>query len=259
MVVEAGVDVAPGPVVTGPTQSEPNYGKAVYQAAHDARNSPFYGLGVTPVHVPNHPPLARGQIVQKQPIGKEALLGLKFLFNPTQVEHDLQVNSAVLPPSAQSVGKGNGAAAAALTPGGASITFDLILDRTYECWKDPTNLGVMADVNQLNKMVGYSAKEPFMEQVGFFVFFGDPNDARIGKQNVLWYYGWLTAFSYIYTNWTQYMVPYRAAISGLTLTVVADNLTRAQARKAATAFAGTADLETIASGGAGGQTRDGGT
>jgi len=222
-----------------PTNTErsikpPGAGTVLKQQQHDARNNPFYGLA-------NGPQLARGQMYQAvagtlpgSKSKKKGRIGFDFLYNPTQVEHDNTVQFSVLPPAQQGAGSGGGGtgnAAAALTPGSAQVSWDLILDRTYEVWKNPRHPGVLADVRQLEAMVGYTPESPFMEATAVYVVFGDPAQAFSGRQNVLWYYGWLQNYSVIYTNWTQYMVPYRAALSGVSLQIVSSSLSAKKFRK----------------------------
>ena len=157
--------------------------------------------------------LARGYMVQdkndpavkKNKHGKP--LGLHFLYNPTTVQVSYQLSTDIYP-SADAPGS---AVPLIGVPGSASLGFDLILDRTYDTWHNSASRGIKYDVEQFQNMLGYDAATPFIQPVSMWVVFGNP---------VLKYYGFIQSFSIVYTNWTQAMVPYRGAISGITMQVL---------------------------------------
>lgn len=157
--------------------------------------------------------LSRGYLVQdkndpavaQNPGGKPR--GLRFLYNPTTVQVSYQLSTDIYPSAAAP-----GSAIPLIgVPGSASLSFDLILDRTYDVWKDPASRGIRYDVEQFQHMLGYNENTPFIQPVSLFVVFGNP---------VLKYYGFVQSFSIVYTNWTQAMVPYRGALSGVTMQVL---------------------------------------
>lgn len=157
--------------------------------------------------------LSRGYLVQdkndpavkKNRYGKP--LGLRFLYNPTTVQVSYQLSTDIYP-----TGAAPGSSVPLIgVPGSATVGFDLILDRTYDTWKNPRDRGIKDDVEQFQNMLGYDAATPFIQPVSIWVVFGNP---------MLKYFGFIQSFTIIYTNWTQALVPYRGAISGITMQVL---------------------------------------
>lgn len=157
--------------------------------------------------------LSRGYLVQDKndPAVKQNKhgrpLGLRFLYNPTTVQVSYQLSTDIYPSGAA---PGGGVALVGV-PGSASLSFDLILDRTYDVWKNRRSRGIRYDVEQFQSMLAYTDDTPFIQPVSMWVVFGNP---------MLKYYGFIQSFSVLYTNWTQAMVPYRGAISGITMQVL---------------------------------------
>ena len=157
--------------------------------------------------------LSRGYIVQDKadPAVKNNRggrpLGLHFLYNPTQVQASYQIATNIYPTGASA----GGDVPLIGVPGSASVGFDLILDRTYDVWNNRRSKGIMHDVNQFLAMLQYHDDQPYVQPVAVYVIFGNP---------LLKYYGFIQSFSIVYTNWTQAMVPYRGALSGITMQVL---------------------------------------
>lgn len=165
--------------------------------------------------------LSRGYIYQdpKDPAIKDnphgRPRGLRFLYNPTDVQVSYSLSTAIFPPGS---GGGGGSDVMDLpilgVPGASSVGFDLILDRTYDVWKNRSSRGIMDDVEQFEQMMGYNRHRPFVQPVTMRVVFGNP---------LLRFYGYIQSFNILYSQWTQFMVPYRGGITGITLQVLADS------------------------------------
>ena len=163
--------------------------------------------------------LSRGFIVQDK--GDPAVknnksgrpLGLNFLYNPTSVQVSYQIATNIYPTNASA----GGDVPLIGVPGSATVGFDLILDRTYDVWKNRRSRGIMHDVDQFLAMMQYADDQPYIQPVATYVVFGNP----LHK-----YYGFIQSFNIVYTNWTQSMVPYRGAISGITMQVLPTSNTK---------------------------------
>lgn len=155
-------------------------------------------------------PLQRGIIYQDKndPAVTGVPLGMAFLYNPTSFEVDYSLDTSRYPSSDPTIG----------VPGAASVSFDLILDRTFDVNDkskgDAYHQGIQVDVTALEKIVGYTQAKPFVQAVAVWVNFGNP---------ILSYYGFITSFSVVYTQFTYDMRPYRGAISGITLQILPEN------------------------------------
>lgn len=158
--------------------------------------------------------LSRGYMYQdpKDPATKDnphgRPLGLRFLYNPTDVSVSYSLSTSIFPPD-----NPNDVVNTTIVgvPGASSVSWNLILDRTLDVWKDRSSRGIMYDVEQFQKMVGYTEERPFVQPVTMRVVFGNP---------LLKFYGYIQNFNILYSQWTQYMVPYRGGITGIVLQVL---------------------------------------
>lgn len=133
-------------------------------------------------------------------------LGLHFLYNPTEVDVAYEINTSIFPASAA---PGSDVPLIGI-PGAASVSFNLILDRTYDV-QDPNSNGILEDVHQFERMMVYDETQPFIQPVAMFVVFGNTK---------MKYYGYIQGFQIVYTNWTQDMRPYRGGITGISMQVL---------------------------------------
>lgn len=187
----------------------------------------------------NFGPLQRGFMKWddgKQPAGlitNDAIV--HFLFNPASVTADYAMTynyGATLQfpaPGDQSILR---------VPLSQTVEFSLLFDRTYEligaytaggvtktrngASNDPTVVGVMADIYQLQQFTGMTINytsngkttstagtkitgQGILQLIPSFVYFG-------GGNNVLTFYGYISEWTVEYTHFTQKMVPMRAAV-----------------------------------------------
>lgn len=185
------------------------------------------GLGV-PQFQPDYPPqaralpllrkdkLQRGYIAQDKhdPLVNGQPLGLRFLYNPTEWEQDYSLDTSRYPTNAAP--QAGSSLPAIGVPGASSVAFNLILDRTWDVNNphagDPYKKGIEVDVEQFQKMVGYTAKSPFIQAVSL----------RLVFSKTLSYYGFITGFSVLYSQFTTDMRCYRGGITGITFQVLPD-------------------------------------
>lgn len=140
--------------------------------------------------------------VKEMPEGRPH--GLQFLYNPTDVQVGYSIATSIYPTGAQPQATDTIIG----VPGSTSVSFNLILDRTHDVWHDHSSHGIRHDVRQFERMVMYDDARPYVQPVAVHVIFGNP---------LLKFYGFIQGFNIIYSQWTQKMVPYRGAISGITL------------------------------------------
>jgi hypothetical protein len=159
--------------------------------------------------------------------------GFQFLYNPSTISLSFGLNTSIYPPGTDDGGgSGTNSSTNDDTPilgGGSSATlsFDLIVDRTYECWGGPPSAataimrnglnvdkkrGILVDFEHFNAMMGYTDDSPFAQPNPLFVSFGN----KLGN----FYYGYINSYSFGVTNWTQYMIPNRGAISGVSMSIL---------------------------------------
>lgn len=159
-------------------------------------------------------PLQRGFMFQQDPLlsslGQKQPLGLRFLYNPESVSINYAINTDIYPPYQQPETSGNHLNAPIGIPGSANLSFSLLFDRTYDCWgpRKASSLasrgGVYHDVQQFEKMLGYTEDSPFVTIVAMLVYFGHDG---------IRFYGYVTGFDVVYTTWTQDMRPTRCGIN----------------------------------------------
>jgi hypothetical protein len=185
--------------------------------------------------------LKRGFMVWDKAIpGYSAPATLQFLFNPSSVSADFymsdsSVGSSLLFPTGFNQTN-------LRVPLNQSVQWSLLFDRTYELWggydslglpqqsvgagqNNPSTVGVLADIRQMYQFTGMnvayssgdsnspgSAKsgplsgyQGIMQLIPSYVYFGDANN--------LWFYGYVSSWSFTVTHWTQYMVPMRCVIN----------------------------------------------
>ncbi|MFI0265650.1 hypothetical protein [Streptomyces luteogriseus] len=200
--------------------------------------SVFYGPQVSQ--------LSRGYIIQDPGIGR-VQYSVRFLYNPSIVQVSHQTDAANAPVTPQNYrnpldkGEWN-------IPLSASISFNLLFDRTYELWKksgpkSPTDFtqgsgeaGVRVDVEALYRVVGiyqptavqppttspsttpsnlYSNGDPGpMPLTPVTVYFGGPRS--------LSYRGYISSLDVQWTHFSQLMVPMRCTI-GVSMNLMTKN------------------------------------
>jgi hypothetical protein len=193
-----------------------------------------------PVGTNQYGTLKRGFMVWEQAAaGYSAPAQLNFLFNPSSVSADFymadsSVGASLLFPTGFN-------STNLRVPLNQSVTWSLLFDRTYELWggydneglpqqsvgsddNNPSVVGVMADIRQMYQFTGmniaYSTGnsqttsptstslagyQGIMQLIPSYVYFGDVNN--------LWFYGYISSWSFTVTHWTQYMVPMRCVIN----------------------------------------------
>lgn len=206
------------------------------------------GVGADNVNLPITT-LQRGYMKQENAIGSYGgPITFNFLYNPSTVtgQYTVQTSGAGI-----TYLYANPADAANLAaPVTGSVSFTVLFDRTYDLWQsyntdgsaknagsaamqqwgnDPTVVGCWADIMQLMRFVGMyntgqsspnaasvlgsnfasggaqSTSQGFMFQVPCWTYFGPQNKA-------LQVYGYVSAWDYTVTHWSQYMVPMRCSI-----------------------------------------------
>jgi hypothetical protein len=183
----------------GPHKFQPDYDPA-------ARSMPMLGKG----------PFVRGYIAQDKndPLVNGTPLGLQFLYNPTEWEQDYSMDTSRYPTNAAP--QGGSSLPAVGVPGSSTVSFNLIIDRTWDVNNpkagSPYRKGIKVDVEQFEKMVGYTPTKPFVQAVALRLVFG----------STLHYYGFVTNFSVLYSQFTTDMRCYRGGITGITLQILPD-------------------------------------
>ena len=160
----------------------------------------------------NGKPLSRGFLQQRDAqVQPGRSMGLRFLYNPEQINLEYQLDTSTYPPYAQPLTATP--VAPPVIPGSATLSFSLVFDRTYDCWgprkrgegpDGPSHAGIAHDIRHLEKMLGYTADFPFLTVVAMQVFFGAAG---------LRYFGYITSMSVLYSTWTQDMRPTRGGVS----------------------------------------------
>lgn len=160
--------------------------------------------------------LVRGSIYQDKndPLVNYRPLGFQFLYNPTEWEVDYSLDTSRYP--TQSAPQAGSNLPTLGVPGAASLSFNLILDRTWDVNNPRAGMaykyGINVDVAQFQKMVGYSAKSPFIQAVALRLVFSP----------TLNYYGFITNFAVLYSQFTTNMRCYRGGITGITFQILPD-------------------------------------
>lgn len=156
-------------------------------------------------------PLKRGYIYQDplDPATKDnpkgLPWGLNFLYNPTDVSVSYSLSTSIFPNSKDIVNT-----TIVGVPGAATVSWNLIMDRTFDVNADPDHPGIMEDIRHWEHMVGFSPERPFVQPVSMRVRFGhEPS-----------FYGYIQSFAVLYSQWTQDMRPYRGGLTGVTLQIL---------------------------------------
>lgn len=192
--------------------------------------------------------LLRGYMIQDKGVGP-VQFSVKFLYNPSvvQVSHQTDVTSAPTPQNYRNpLDKGNWN-----IPLSASVSFNLLFDRTYELWSNkaetstgdltrgPEKVGVRTDVEALYRVIGIlqpnaevektprdgpSADTPTylyrnggpgpMPLTPVTVYFGGPDS--------LSYHGYVMSVDVQWTHFSQLMVPMRCTV-GVSMNLVTQN------------------------------------
>ncbi|MFE9834038.1 hypothetical protein ACFYP4_02645 [Streptomyces sp. NPDC005551] len=196
--------------------------------------------------------LMRGYIIQDPGLGK-VQYRVKFLYNPSvvAVSHSTDAATATVTPQnyRNPLDKG-----AWNIPLAASVSFNLLFDRTYELWgsnaepnsgdatQGPERVGVRADIEALYRVVGilmpetkisgnsrqtdgtknlppttyvYSNGDPGpMPLTPVTVYFGGPNSVS--------YRGYVSSIDVQWTHFSQLMVPMRCTV-GVSMNLMTQN------------------------------------
>ncbi|MCM3921723.1 hypothetical protein ND748_08605 [Frankia sp. AiPs1] len=157
---------------------------------------------------------------------------LNFLYNPSIVtaSHSVDLNAdGVLP----SYARNKDDIGSYITPLNATVSFDLLFDRTYELWdsakskQEEYQTGVLADIGTFYKMVGmydqYATTVQGSGKTGDAVMKSSgslgpmiPTNAVVlfgAWSNSLSYYGMIQSGNVQFTHWTGAMIPQRATLS----------------------------------------------
>lgn len=160
--------------------------------------------------------LQRGYIAQDKndPLVNGLPLGLQFLYNPTEWEQDYSLDTTRYPSNAAPQA---GSALPTLgVPGASTVSFNLILDRTWDVNNPKAGAaykkGIRVDIEQFEKMVGYTPQTPFVQAVSLRLVFSP----------TLSYYGFITNFAALYSQFTTDMRCYRGGLTGITLQILPD-------------------------------------
>lgn len=172
--------------------------------------------------------LRRGYIVQDKTYwkgtGQKQGYRCNFLYNPSTLSVDYQVNTSILPSVAQTDGQ---KAAQALLSNMQSVTFNLLFDRTYEVGslvvdkvsaanQKLLNQGVYADIAALERICGIyrtsgsalGGQGPML-MIPATVVFGEMG--RTAKP--LSWFGFISGLGVDYTHFGTNMTPMRATVA----------------------------------------------
>lgn len=163
--------------------------------------------------------------------------GFQFLYNPSTLTLGFNMDASLYPPgvlqptnTTDGSGSKPGGADKALKllgPGSSTLSFELLLDRTYECWGGRSandaprfrhgldinrTRGIMVDFEHWNAMMGYTEDSPFVISLPVFLSFGN----RDGN----FYYGYISAYNFGVASWTQELIPNRGGISGISFQIL---------------------------------------
>lgn len=159
-------------------------------------------------------PLVRGSLYQdpRDPLVQGTPLGLQFLYNPTEFEQDYSLDTSRYP-SATAPQAGSNLPTLGVA-GASSIALNLILDRTWDVNNpqagDAYKRGIKVDIEQFEKMVGYTARTPFVQAVSMFLYLG----------HTMRFYGFIQSFNVLYSQFTQDLRPYRGGITGISFQIL---------------------------------------
>jgi hypothetical protein len=213
-VSNVGVEVAPGEFYA-PTLQAPNpyIAPASYNVVDQIASPSLRGQLQQKQHDPRMTALSplvkglqRGFICQDPNQGKgfegKGLRRFSFLFNPSTLPVSYGSNGEIVADNADATSAGTNLPAIN-AEGGVTVSLSLLLDRTYETWSNRQSRGVMEDIHQLEKMCGWSERNPWLQVAAFCHLFLGPYQH---------WYGVIQSFDVTYTNWTQYLVPNRASV-----------------------------------------------
>jgi hypothetical protein len=194
-------------------------------------NPPFHPHALSLPMITAGKKLRRGSIYQdrRDPIVKSnprpgMPMGLRFLYNPTDIDASYQISTNITPPQG---GEGDAYSLPIIgVPGSAAVRFNLILDRTFDVNDTRSKTyrtGIRQDIAHFERMLGYTKERPFIQPVTMHVVFGNP---------LLHFFGYISSFSVLYSQWTYDMRPYRGALSIGTFQVLSSDVFNANAKTA---------------------------
>lgn len=220
----------------------------------DSRISTLVGLkpvknGPNVVEGPNALGIARGSIIQDAALGN-VRFAVNFLYNPSivQVSHQTDVtSSASVTPQAyrNPLDKGDWN-----IPLSASLSFNLLFDRTYEMWgggetrnygdytgQTPQKVGVRTDVDALYRVVGVlqpkatmaPTTNPSANSPSYLYSNGTPGPMPLtpvtvyfGGPTSLNYRGYVSSIDVQWTHFSQMMIPMRCTV-GVSMNLMTQN------------------------------------
>jgi hypothetical protein len=218
----------------GGLYAETGWGPTMFQAPFDKR------ILSIPDFTDSKPVVAGRIVVQggkKVTYGDANNLGLRFLYNPSEIAVNYSPDMEYAPPPASTVdpnARGNFMGAT------GSLSFAILFDRTYETWNqslDPNNnaggydvqqYGCYVDVRQLYLMFGMldfvdlggSPGQGTQNQLvvgGYEVqtspMIPTPIQVYFGGKKSLTFYGRCTGFNVTYTHFTRAMTPNRCVVN----------------------------------------------
>lgn len=191
-------------------------------------------------------------------ISNSAIYQLRFLWNPTSVNHTSALDAQYLPTAVTLADPNSRGDASPFMQISQNISFNLLFDRTYETWVPSSRYlakwGVLADIKVLYAMLGmFSASSVAADGDGQITVTTNgglvepdliqqitPSSAHMTQPvwavfgPLLKYYGMITSFSVDYTHFTQAMVPNRCVVQ-IGMQLIPKNHTRPLTRDQLTA------------------------
>lgn len=150
--------------------------------------------------------------------------GLRFLYNPTEVDVSYSLATSITPPQG---GKDVYSLPIIGVPGSATLSWNLILDRTFDVNRNDgslqSHIGIQADIRHFERMMGYTPSRPFIQPTTMVVVFGNPKTMK--------YFGYIQNFGVMFAQWTQDMRPYRGGLTGITMQILSTDTQKANAGK----------------------------
>lgn len=181
----------------------------------DPRLANWGNGGITP---PTWGPSRKGGIVSA-----DLSSSFAFHFNPGSVDfnHSMDTQTSADLQSAQTNDQNAATGAQVVALSYATVSFTILLDRTYELWSGDRSLanaahqGVWHDIVTLYQMVGIikgtdlSSIQPLAYWEGFLLLDGK-SSLNVGSPTL---YGYLNGIQHTLTHWTHDMIPIRATMS----------------------------------------------
>lgn len=184
--------------------------KARASHSHDHNHGFDRRIQAVPPFVGN---LQRGKITTIKESPRKSFF---FLFNPSVIQTSYQVSTIdYTNPDAM-----NGATMD-LGDGLMSISFDIMLDRTYECWSNRASSGILEDIRALEVLFGLAEEDAEEIERGSTtegvvthgILAKKPVRFRFGTRRAYDFDGFVQSLSVNFTNFTYRMVPQRGTVS----------------------------------------------